>query len=457
MTTESQPDFRSLIGKTSDVYFRYRLGYGMEWVNQGFQDLTGYASDHMVGRRGFLEEVIPPENLREIQASIERFRRGEAESSSVVTRLRRADGRWVWAEMFLVPARDEAGQLSGVEGVGRDVSQHLEVADLLSRRTREQSVLLRLQREILSHIDSELPLSLVVQEAQTTLKADECSLFVAREAEDELVRVAQAPTEYPGAGEAWLARWVAARGSAQRVEHTLDDVRADPIRPDRSVLAAPLGLGERTAGALVARASPGAFVESDLDFLITLAQLASLAIANLSSYHEVKRQATLDGLTGAYNRRFFDAGLTDELHRSQRLASSVGLLMVDVDELKRVNDTYGHVAGDDLLRVVVHAQQKKLRDTDWVARYGGDEFAVVLPGCHPDQLLAVAEGLHRVTTEASVPLPGGGCLHPSLSIGGAAYPQSAEDVSGLVAAADLAEREAKRAGGGRVVVRLERG
>jgi PAS domain S-box-containing protein len=284
--SESSADFRSLVTHSGDAYFRYRLAKGMEWVNQGFCELTGFLREEIVGRRGLLEETIPPEARRELEASIQRFRLGEVESSSVVTRLRRADGTWVWVEIFVVPIRDEAGTVLGVEGVARDVSQHLAVADLLSRRTREQGVLLRLQREILSHIDSDLSLGLVVQEAQATLRADECALYLGRDVDNDFACVAVSPAAID-AGDGWLARWVSAHGQALRVANTREDVRADPSRPDRSVLGAPLVLGDQTAGALVARGAPDQFVESDLDFLVARAQVASLAIANLRSYHEV--------------------------------------------------------------------------------------------------------------------------------------------------------------------------
>jgi diguanylate cyclase (GGDEF)-like protein len=190
-----------------------------------------------------------------------------------------------------------------------------------------------------------------------------------------------------------------------------------------------------------------------LDLLVALAQVVSLTVANTQLFSEVQRLATVDDLTGAFNRNYLNAHLENELNRARRLGYPLGLLIVDVDDLKKVNDRHGHLAGDELLKLVVCVLKESIRETDWVARYGGDEFAVVLPGCSADQLLGIGKKLQSSMAGKLLELPKGRSIELSVSIGGTAYPEDVENVNDLVRVADQAELEAKQAGGNRVVVR----
>jgi diguanylate cyclase (GGDEF)-like protein len=161
----------------------------------------------------------------------------------------------------------------------------------------------------------------------------------------------------------------------------------------------------------------------------------------------------VDDLTGVFNRNFFNANVGIELGRTQRLGYPIGLLIVDLDELKQINDKFGHPAGDEALKKVAKALKESLREADWVARVGGDEFAVVLPGCPSDRLAAIGEKLRSAIRGIHVGPSAGDQIRLTASIGGASHRDLAGDPDALVRVADEAEREAKREGGDRVIVR----
>ncbi|PYU26105.1 MAG: hypothetical protein DMG32_10525 [Acidobacteria bacterium] len=115
--------------------------------------------------------------------------------------------------------------------------------------------------------------------------------------------------------------------------------------------------------------------------------------------HEVYRMALLDPLTGLFNRRYIEQRLEDEIARSQRNGQALSVILFDLDEFKQVNDTYGHGAGDALLKAFAERLSKATRGSDAAARYGGDEFLVVLPECKPENVKAVLQRLRGIRVE----------------------------------------------------------
>jgi diguanylate cyclase (GGDEF)-like protein len=177
-----------------------------------------------------------------------------------------------------------------------------------------------------------------------------------------------------------------------------------------------------------------------------LATHSALALRNVWLLEDVQRMAETDPLTGVANRRVFHTALSRELSRSFRRGDHVGLLMLDVDHFKGYNDRYGHQAGDDVLRGVAHALATNCRDFDTVSRYGGEEFAVILPGCPPEECLAVADRLRKLVSKVQAADP------ITLSGGVATFPQHALDAEALIKAADEALYASKRAGRDRTTV-----
>lgn len=181
----------------------------------------------------------------------------------------------------------------------------------------------------------------------------------------------------------------------------------------------------------------------------SLAGQAVVALENARLHQMVERQALVDGLTGLANRRQGDAILAIELTRAERLGGAVGLILADVDDFKLVNDQHGHPTGDVVLRDLAQALLETIREIDTAARWGGEEFAVVLPGTDLMGAAHVAERIRVVLSERGLVSAEGTPLHVTASFGVAAS-QPTTTMSDLVEEADEALYRAKRAGKNRV-------
>ncbi|WP_211767632.1 GGDEF domain-containing protein [Kutzneria sp. CA-103260] len=165
---------------------------------------------------------------------------------------------------------------------------------------------------------------------------------------------------------------------------------------------------------------------------------------------QFKELATKDQKTGLLNA----ATWREVAARELTTADTAGVLMVDLDHFKRVNDTHGHLAGDEVLKAVAATVRRSVRDYDSVGRFGGEEFVVLLPGLTSADVLAIAERIRRAVADLRVPLSGTVLSTLSASIGVATYPSSAAGIDELVHAADTALYRAKRGGRNRVVSSL---
>jgi diguanylate cyclase (GGDEF)-like protein len=195
------------------------------------------------------------------------------------------------------------------------------------------------------------------------------------------------------------------------------------------------------------------FSRSEEELLEYLAAQAVVSIENSDMHQTVQRQAVTDELTGLANVRRFHGVLQNELERARRFESPLGLVMLDIDDFKRVNDTYGHQQGDVVLSSVAGALRDLSRDIDEPARYGGEEMAVILPQTDAEGAAQLAERMREAVEELRVPrVDGEGHLVVTASFGVAAIPYSASDKEALIAAADAALYRAKRSGKNRVEV-----
>jgi diguanylate cyclase (GGDEF)-like protein len=194
-----------------------------------------------------------------------------------------------------------------------------------------------------------------------------------------------------------------------------------------------------------------AFSEADLRILVAFANTAAVAIDNAQLHAEVQRLAVTDSLTGLANPRAFEHALAIEAYRAARYGHSLSLIIMDIDSFKHYNDTHGHLAGNDRLKAIAGILRQAVRDPDLPVRYGGEEFALLLPHTKKAGAIVLAERI-RELAQAAAPAAGSSLATSgyTLSLGVATLPTDALSAGQLLLAADNAELEAKRTGKNRV-------
>lgn len=193
------------------------------------------------------------------------------------------------------------------------------------------------------------------------------------------------------------------------------------------------------------------WVDNELMLMHTVAHQLTVAVNQAHLFAQMQELALTDGLTGCYNRRSFELQLERDMHLATRIRQPLSLIMMDLDKFKQINDDAGHEAGDNVLRMFADALRSELRAVDTAARFGGDEFVLILPQANIEGAMAVAERLRSRLQRTEV--PGYGSL--TASFGLASYPFHASTRDALVDAADRALFNSKRSGRNQISIAVE--
>lgn len=217
-----------------------------------------------------------------------------------------------------------------------------------------------------------------------------------------------------------------------------------------SFLGMPLLAKNRVIGVLLLTRQGQPFSSNEVRLVRILCNQASIAVENAQVYGAVEQMAVTDGLTGLYNRRFFQEALERELSRADRAGGSLALLLLDIDHFKVLNDTYGHAMGDAVLKRMANVLQETLRKGDVLARYGGEEFVVLLPQATREGAQEFAQRVWKAVGSAKIH-PGGRGHRVTVSVGWALLPDDADSAETLLESADRALYAAKETGRDKVV------
>lgn len=327
-----------------------------------------------------------------------------------------------------------------------------EILGLLERRNEELETLVEIGKALTSTLEVREVLGIIMDKVSLLLRPKTWSLLLLDENTDELtfeIAVSPAPERLKGIrlrkGEG-IAGWVAEHGEPLLIPNVGEDQRFAPQVDEalsfqtRSIVCVPLKSKDRILGVveLVNSLEEDRFSEADLKILGTIADYAAIAIENARYVQKVRELVNTDELSGLHNSRYLLEFLDYEIDRAQRYGSPLSLVFLDLDFFKEVNDTHGHLVGSRLLAEMGGLIRQHIRKTDMAARYGGDEFVIVLPNTTKEGAYRLAQHLRGLVKEHDFLAEDGYRIRVTASFGVATYPIDAPSKLALLRLADQA-------------------
>jgi len=334
---------------------------------------------------------------------------------------------------------------------------------LRNMQVNRDNLVYSISNAVRSSVHIQEVLTMTVEKIGTTLGVSRCLLLRSVESIDRVVVFEYHQPTIPAVRELFLSDAgcdFTGAALSKTSPHDLVDIELDnQLSYDknflrqlgiRSGLIVPLVLRERVVGVLFLQdcVQPRDWTIDDVSMLGSLADNLSVAIENAELHQEREQQAVTDGLTGVANRRSFNETFTREFERARRYGEPLSLIVIDLDFLKKINDTYGHQTGDEAIKAIGKMLKQSSRSVDLPARYGGEEFCLLLPNTDIEMAQQLAERVRRLICETDVEGPG----HISASLGVACYPLHADDPDVLFHRADEALYAAKQGGRNQVKV-----
>ncbi len=468
---ESEERYRELFENANDIVYTHDLTEHFTSINGAGERITGYTREEVLNMN--FAQVIAPEFLELARQMMARKLSGDPPRIYEVEILAKG-GHRVALELSTRVVR-EGGKPVGIQGIARDVSERRRAqSELREANDKLHSWIAELEQRnresaILSEMGDLLQICMIPREAYAIIGRAARDLFLhysgalmildsTRNLVEGVARWGDGPQgeETFSPEECWALR----RGRAHMVESESVGPLCHHVGTTfrGSTLCVPMMAQGEALGILhvqgAAGGSPSGLrvpVNDAVERLgITLAEHVSLSLANLRLRETLRNQSIRDPLTGLFNRRYLEVSILRELQRAGRKQRPLGVIMLDVDHFKQFNDTYGHQAGDALLREIGTLLQRHTRGDDIACRYGGEEFTVILPEAPLEITRQRAERIRQEAKNLVTPSDPGRTT--SLSCGVSAFPEHGANAMDLLRAADRALYRAKEGGRDRVVV-----
>ncbi len=344
----------------------------------------------------------------------------------------------------IVPSRDETNSLSE--------NRSFAAYNQIRNAHREVYALYEIARTFGSSLEVENTLSVLVDRVGHIVPFDTCVVYLFDEAQGHAratltvgvnAEVMRGRCIAPGEGATGFA--LANRRAVNRIHPGLDFHPTEPLQHNyRSMAALPLFKEDRLLGALsIYSMTLGEYSDDQIRLLETMTRLASDALANAMNHARAESNALTDSLTGLPNARSLQVRFDEEVARAQRTGRPFQVIMLDLDNFKIVNDTFGHKVGDRMLHEVAHLVHAQLREYDFLARYAGDEFVALVPDVPPNQVEELRERIERIVSSFCIDVRGQGQARVGISVGASLFGVDGETLDQLLIAADRAMYRAK--------------
>jgi diguanylate cyclase (GGDEF)-like protein/PAS domain S-box-containing protein len=467
---QSEEQFRDLAEHIREVFFIFtpepaRIAY----ISPAYDEIWGRPRQQLYEQPAAWMESIHPDDRESVGTFYGQSNEGIP--SEMAYRVIRPDGSFRWIDARTFPVRDSQGKLSRIVGIAEDITVRRETNERLNVALAEAEEQARETAKLTELLDT-LQCCQTIEEAYkitsgilpAALPSRAGAVCITSSSRNVVEAVATwgdalATERTFGPDDCWALR----RGKVHQVYDPKSALHCVHVTgsPADGYLCVPLAAQGETLGVLyleVPARSEAPSTEArpvPMDILFRRATIVgdriSLALANLRLREALRRQSIRDPLTGLFNRRYMEESLERELSRAVRNDQPVAVLMLDIDHFKRFNDTFGHQAGDKLLRALGDFLMQRTRGQDVACRYGGEEFALIMANAAADAARKRADLLREELKELTVEYGGQTLGRVTVSIGIAVFPSNADNAEHLLKAADNALYRAKEEGRDRAV------
>ncbi len=463
---ESEGRFRALVEQAAVGVAEVEMSTGRFFtVNRRLCGMVGRTEEELLSTT--FQAITHPEDLHLHEENTALLLAGKIGHYSLEKRYLRKDGEIVWVNITVSPLWKPGETPSRNMVVVEDITERKRVQEESERRSRQLAVLHGTSVEVTAELNLNVLLQSIAEHALSLIGGKSCNCYIYKPELDAIERVALAGEELVLGGKTRRrGEGVVGQVWATGAPLLINDYKTWPGRkkeydhfPSRALVSVPVRWGDEFLGVLnILAYTPHRYTRADMDILGMFATQAAIAIRNARLYNKIEQVSITDELTGLFNRRgFFQFG-EREFERSLRFNRPLSVLMLDIDHFKRINDTYGHPIGDQVLRALADCFRQNKRGIDVEGRYGGEEFVLLLPETLLPGAGQIAERLRQSVAELTIhvsrtngePLPAN--LRITVSVGVAQILPEIPNIGVLIDRADQAMYRAKGSGRNRVVV-----